>query len=90
MVERNAGQRLAHQVQYPIRDNRADLRPRASDHAGKHFDVRHTCQAQAGYIQGVPRGNQQTRMYFRVHSKQKNSYTLYRSIRLSYRDTENL
>lgn len=48
MVERNAGQRLAYQVQYPIRDNRADLRPRASDHAGKHFDVKHTCQAQVG------------------------------------------
>jgi hypothetical protein len=27
------------QLQHPIRDNRADLRPNASDHAGKHFDA---------------------------------------------------
>lgn len=39
MAGRNAEQGLLRQVQYPIRDNRADLRPRASDHAGKHFDV---------------------------------------------------
>ncbi|KAG7197270.1 hypothetical protein KM043_018393 [Ampulex compressa] len=46
MAGRTARPELSRPVQYPIRDNRADLRPRASDHAGKHLDVRHTCQVQ--------------------------------------------
>lgn len=51
----NGRSRAGHGI-HPIRDNRADLRPRASDHAGKHLGVRHTlgrwCVSTVGVFPG--------------------------------------